>query len=117
MAIKGIAGFYKDKRHVITTQTDRTLPDLLLLLTHAFHPIYAESAIPGYLLDHSHAAMHWFSRQAQLSLAQGRAHGKQCAQTSACWTAADPYSSEGTRSPTCLSTMRVSSMWLSWRPP
>ena len=23
MAIKGIAGFYKDKRHVITTQTDR----------------------------------------------------------------------------------------------
>ena len=27
MAIKGIAGFYKDKRHVITTQTDREFPD------------------------------------------------------------------------------------------
>ena len=25
MAIKGVAGFYKDKKHVITTQTDRAL--------------------------------------------------------------------------------------------
>lgn len=26
LAIKGIAGFYKDKKHIITTQTDRALP-------------------------------------------------------------------------------------------
>ena len=26
LAVKGVAGFYKDKRHVITTQTDRVPP-------------------------------------------------------------------------------------------